>query len=301
MIICFDLEGPLSPQDNAYEVMGLLPQGHEIFAKISKYDDILALKKEDYEAGYTLALILPFLISHGITEEAIKKVSSRAKINKGAKEIISTLKKKHPCYIVSTSYEQHAYSIGERVGISKDNIYCTKFPLDEYREYDIDLRDEEEKILALEESEIEAYFNEFYETLDSAIKKIIEDTTVVGGKYKTEAIHTILTRENGEMENVVAIGDSITDFKMLKAVKEGGGVSIVFNGNEYAIPHAAYAYAGRSLMPLASFIEAPDKQAFIQRWNGEGQFHLVSDDNKKIITIHKKYRNLMRGKAGELG
>jgi predicted HAD superfamily phosphohydrolase len=36
----FDLEGPISAQDNAYEVFGLVPNGHEIFEVISKYDDI---------------------------------------------------------------------------------------------------------------------------------------------------------------------------------------------------------------------------------------------------------------------
>ncbi|MCK4247978.1 MAG: hypothetical protein KAX04_05510, partial [Methanomicrobia archaeon] len=98
MIVCFDLEGPISPQDNAYELMKLIPNGDEIFSKISRYDDILVLKKKDYEAGYTLALILPFLISHKINEDDIERVSEKAKINEGAKELVSRLKKKHKFY-----------------------------------------------------------------------------------------------------------------------------------------------------------------------------------------------------------
>ena len=61
--ICFDLEGPLSPQDNAYELMKLFPNGDRIFEVISRYDDLLALEgKEDYEPGDTLSLIVPFLV-----------------------------------------------------------------------------------------------------------------------------------------------------------------------------------------------------------------------------------------------
>ncbi|MCK4432675.1 MAG: haloacid dehalogenase-like hydrolase [Methanomicrobia archaeon] len=301
MIVCFDLEGPISPQDNAYELMKLIPNGDEIFSKISRYDDILALKKKDYEAGYTLALILPFLISHKINEDDIEGVSEKAKINEGAKELVSRLKKRHKFYIISTSYEQHAYSIGKRIGVPKENIYCTAFPINDYLYYDIDLQKTEKQIIDLNNNGIEEFFNEFYETLDDTMKKIIENTKVIGGKYKTEAIYKVLEREKEDIKNVVAVGDSITDFKMLKNIKERGGISIVFNGNEYAIPYAEFAFAGTTLLPLASFIESRNKKEFIEKWEGKGHFHYVGENTEKIISIHKKFRNIMRGKAGELG
>jgi len=50
----FDLEGPLSPQDNAYEVMGLIPDEYEQFAVSNRYEDLLALaEKPGYESGDT--------------------------------------------------------------------------------------------------------------------------------------------------------------------------------------------------------------------------------------------------------
>jgi predicted HAD superfamily phosphohydrolase len=68
-LICFDLEGPLSPQDNAYELMKLFPDGGKIFEVISRYDDLLTLEnRPDYEPGDTLALIAPFLAYHRIGE-----------------------------------------------------------------------------------------------------------------------------------------------------------------------------------------------------------------------------------------
>ena len=71
-LICFDLEGPLAPQDNAYELMKLFPNGGKIFEVISRYDDLLTLEgRENYEPGDTLALIVPFLAYHRITEEQI--------------------------------------------------------------------------------------------------------------------------------------------------------------------------------------------------------------------------------------
>ena len=57
-LICFDLEGPLVPQDNAYELMKLFPSGGKIFEVISRYDDLLTLEgRADYEPGDCVARI----------------------------------------------------------------------------------------------------------------------------------------------------------------------------------------------------------------------------------------------------
>ncbi|HEX59904.1 MAG TPA: energy-converting hydrogenase A, subunit R, partial [Methanomicrobia archaeon] len=71
-VVFFDLEGPLSPQDNAYEVMSSIENGDKIFEVLSRYDDIISLEgREGYEAGDTLALIVPFLVVHSISERDI--------------------------------------------------------------------------------------------------------------------------------------------------------------------------------------------------------------------------------------
>ena len=90
--ICFDLEGPLSPQDNAYELMKLFPNGDKIFEVISRYDDLLTLEeRENYEPGDTLALIVPFLVLHNISENDIVALATKAsltdEINKLVEEV----------------------------------------------------------------------------------------------------------------------------------------------------------------------------------------------------------------------
>ncbi|MFQ6074292.1 MAG: hypothetical protein ACE5KC_03635, partial [Candidatus Bathyarchaeia archaeon] len=59
-----DCEGPISKNDNAFELAThFIPEGDSFFTLISRYDDILAdiVKKPGYKAGDTLKLILPFL------------------------------------------------------------------------------------------------------------------------------------------------------------------------------------------------------------------------------------------------
>ena len=62
-IFISDCEGPISKNDNAFELAAnFIPNGDKLFANISKYDDVLAdvLQKPGYSAGSTLKLILPF-------------------------------------------------------------------------------------------------------------------------------------------------------------------------------------------------------------------------------------------------
>ncbi|MFQ6135975.1 MAG: HAD family hydrolase [Candidatus Hydrothermarchaeales archaeon] len=351
-MICFDLEGPLSPQDNAYEVLALTENGHKVFEVISKYDDILALEgREDYEPGDTLKLIAPFLIHHGITEEDIKAVSSRARIVPGTKEVVSELNSDGwKVYIISTSYQQHALNIGEQIGIPKERIACTRFPLDAYAaELGVEdftlVKDIEGEILndlypKMEEDEIKRVLDDFFfeKLIKTRLGKIFEKISVVGGKRKVDALEKFAQENGKELHELVVVGDSITDFKMLKVVKEKGGVAIVFNGNEYAIPYANVSLATpdqRALLAITSAFarggkeEAIEVAKVLEERGLEGapesmvprsirdvlsqgairsmppKFHCLEDVSKEkieeVIRIHKNMRMYMRGAAGKLG
>ena len=121
--IWFDLEGPLSPQDNACELMKLFPNGDKIFEVISRYDDLLALEeREDYEPGDTLALIVPFLVLHDISENDITTLATKASLTGGAAELVSWLQSKSwKVFCISTSYEQYAIHITHKLGIYAHN------------------------------------------------------------------------------------------------------------------------------------------------------------------------------------
>ncbi|MBC7110557.1 MAG: energy-converting hydrogenase A, subunit R, partial [Archaeoglobi archaeon] len=73
-----DCEGPLTKNDNAFEISThFMPHGDRFFTLISRYDDILAdiLRRPGYKPGDTLKLILPFLKAHGVTDEMMKEFS----------------------------------------------------------------------------------------------------------------------------------------------------------------------------------------------------------------------------------
>ena len=131
-LVAFDLEGPLSPQDNAYEVIGRVPRGHELFERLSRYDDLLTLAgREGYEPGDTLKLLVPFLLANGLKEAHVREVSARASLVPGAVETVAALHERGlPVVVISTSYCQHAHTVAARLGIPAARVACTRLPLD---------------------------------------------------------------------------------------------------------------------------------------------------------------------------
>jgi predicted HAD superfamily phosphohydrolase len=111
------------------------------------------------------------------------------------------------------------------------------------------------------------------------------------------------------------VGDSITDFKMLRAVNEASGLAIAFNANEYALPYSTLSLASVRLDDLWIALEAWDKggrqdveRAVKEREKARGTgdrewFHWL-DGTKNItpaLEIHKKIRCLVREEAAKLG
>lgn len=131
-----DLEGPISGQDHALEVCRRFVQnGDRLFAVLSRYDDILALRgKEGYEPGDTLKLLIPFFAEAGVTERDLLQISAEAGLVPGIVELFNELHKEGCLiWIISTSYKPHAFSIARRVGVPFQRVFCTDpvgFPLD---------------------------------------------------------------------------------------------------------------------------------------------------------------------------
>ncbi len=326
--ISFDLEGPLSPQDNAYELMKSIPNGGHIFEVISRYDDLITFeRRENYEPGDTLALIAPFLISNGLSEEDIITLAGKASLVQGASDIISALRvSRWHVYCISTSYEQYARRISQRVGISPHNIACTRFPLDRYR-WSL----EEDNVAQVKRAQQDLSFMSpeadnklikerldrfFYDELPPTnLGKFMKEVTPVGGQRKVGALSTFAVQSGCSLAETVVIGDSITDFKMLKAVNEAGGLAVAFNASEYALPYATIGLASTHISDLAPILNTWEKgnkravEALVmekEKGGGDedrGHFHWLRgrEDYTEPLEVHRRIRKLVREEAGKLG
>jgi energy-converting hydrogenase A subunit R len=336
-IIFFDLEGPLSPQDNALEVMGLVDEGHQAFAVVSRYDDLLALEgREEYEPGDTLKLILPFLILHGITATDIETVSKAAPLIAGARELVASLVGDGwRVHVISTSYQQHALRIADELGIPEGDVACTQLDLADLASglgpsdlgfvrdaWDYVLRTGEG--LSLEEiaagavdDRIRPRLDEFYwEVMPrTPLGELLRGVEVVGGRRKVGALERFCHGLGVYLGQVAVVGDSITDFQMLKAVEAAGGLAIVFNGNRYALPSGTVGVASVSLLNLLPVLrtwvdhgrEALRKAILssdLGPQQGDAAYHWLVNcpDLEEATRAHGAARKMARGEgAGSLG
>jgi len=326
--IGFDLEGPLSPQDNAYDLMKLIPQGDKIFELISRYDDLLTLEgREDYEPGDTLALIVPFLLLHRIQEKDITALACKASRTDGAAELVSSLKSKGwEVFCITTTYQQYARHITGEIGIPAEHVAATPFPLDKFNRSlskdDITLvQKAEAEFLKLMESAddrlIKTKLDDFFWTKlpQTTIGQFVRSIKPIGGRRKGSALTRFTLDNSRPLSSWVVVADSITDFRMLKAVDQAGGLAVGFNANQYALPYATMSLASTHLSDLQPVLDAWQKegregakktvgQSVTDIGSNRSNFHWLAEkghDICDVITLHRKLRKTVRQKAGDLG
>jgi len=274
-----DCEGPISKNDNALELCcHFIPEGEKFFSLLSRYDDYLAYveRREGYKAGDTLRLIVPFLIAFGASDEAIERFSAEnILIMPRARESLRYILSLMPTFIISTSYEPYIRALSESLSFPFDRTYCTRLQLERFPLSQVErgrLRELAREIASLpmidwpegarrkedlspsSRGVVDRLDEIFWgELLRSESGQILREVDPVGGEAKAKAIKDIARRVGSAISEVIYVGDSITDEKALRLVKEGGGVAVSFNGNAYALREAEIASLAPDARALAAF------------------------------------------------
>ncbi len=281
-----DCEGPVSKNDNAYEItQHLVPDGEKFFTLISKYDDIQVdiVKRHGYKAGDTLKLIVPFLRACGATNENMRKFSTRhILLVSGSKDMLQFVQQIMSCFVVSASYEQYMEALCDVVGFPFQNVYCTRLDMDKYRMDLAEIKKLEElrkeivsmpmivipeesrslKDLAIRDQEIVKRLDEIFWKEISGMKsgEMFKEVNPVGGTEKVRAIQEIWRKTGVEPHDAMYVGDSITDVQPFQFVGEKGGLTVSFNGNSYAIREAEVAVLSNNTIVTSILAEVFSSQ-----------------------------------------
>jgi energy-converting hydrogenase A subunit R len=266
-IFVTDCEGPVSKNDNAYELTShFIPNGDKFFFVVSRYDDAWAdvIKKRDYKAGNALKLILPFLKAYGVTNQ--KMIDFAAKdimLLPGARDTMQFVQEIMPSFIVSTSYEQYISALCKAIDFPLENTCSTRVDIDKHKiskEEVQTLRQLAKEIAAMHSFEIprnasslehfSSYDQDTIRRLDEIfwnkipkmpIGKMFDEVNPVGEEEKAKAINAVVAETGSSVSSVMYVGDSITDVECFRSVRNGDGLTISLNGNEYAIREAEIA------------------------------------------------------------
>lgn len=298
-----------------------MPNGAHIFTVISRYDDVLAdvLKRPGYEAGDTLKLILPFLKAYGVTDRKMRVFSSKTLVLvPKVREALGFIREAADAYIVSTSYAHYIKALCRAINFPFWNTYCTMVEIDKYK-----LKEQEKtrlKELAAEIAKMpiieipsgaktlenfQEKHKQVIQRLDEIfwkeiakmeIGKIFNEVDPVGGHEKAEAVRHIAEQSGLSLSDVVYVGDSITDVEAFKTVRSEGGLTISFNGNEYAVREAEIAIMAENALVTAVLAEAFRKNGrqgvlkLVETWNR---------DTLKELDVNPKLKNMFLETHGE--
>ncbi len=309
-----DCEGPISRNDNAYELAEhFLPEGAKLFTLISRYDDVQAdiIKRQGYTAGSTLKLILPFLKAYGASNESIMRFSTEnLLLMPGAPSTLRFVQGILPSFIVSTSFEQYMQALCKLVGFPYKNVYCTQLNIDEYPlslEETRELKKLSGEIVDLpmlripngassinsfsmrDQATIQRLDEIFWEDISSMeCGSILEAVNPIGGPEKADAIRDIQRTTRVNLFNALYIGDSITDVDSLRLVRASHGLAVAFNGNKYAIREAEIAVLSEDTIVvsiIADVFHRLGKERVI-RLAEEWSYPVIQDLCKPLLQSH---------------
>jgi predicted HAD superfamily phosphohydrolase len=268
-IFVTDCEGPLTTNDNALELAErFIPDGGDLFARLSRYDDFLAdvVRRPGYNAGDTLRLLPPFLKAFEVSDEDVELFSAeRVLMVPGALRMLQQVRELMPAFIISTSYTPYIHALCDLTGFPVEHVRCTELRLDGWdvpADEKAWLRDQAERVLDRElldipegattvrdlsrrDRETVALLDDlFWEQMQDMVSgELVAGVHPVGGGIKLAALREIVAGQGAGGGDVMYVGDSITDVPPLGEVKAWGGVSLSFNGNGYALAAAEIAAA----------------------------------------------------------
>jgi energy-converting hydrogenase A subunit R len=296
-----DCEGPISKNDNAFETAShFIPGGDKLFTVISRYDDVLAdvLKRHNHRAGCTLKLILPFLKAYDVTDNKMREFSAQSLVL--ISNIRNTLRHARSvayAFIVSTSYEHYIKALCQALEFPYENTYCTRVNIDKYHMTEgekIKLKETAKEISQMPIIEIPSNSKSIEDLSEKDRKtiqrldeifwkeiactdcgRIFSEVNPVGGSEKAESIKSIIQKTNGALVDTMYVGDSITDAEAFRLVRENGGLTVSFNGNQYAIKTAEVAVLSENSIVtavIADVFSRFGKQRalyLVENWNHE--------------------------------
>lgn len=334
-VVFLDCEGPLTVNDNALELcQEFLPGGERFFTLISRWDDWLAdiEKRKGYRPGTTLKFILPFLSAWEVTPEKMREFSLTTLLFvPEAEKLLQKLKDFSSSFIISTSYEPYLEALSLR---TRFPLLRMRFTTLEREFFDLSFYEREEikkileEILLLPEIDLKGAKKKedlspgarktvkrleeiFFKKLPSlpGVRKFFKRINPVGGEEKSQALSEFLELRGKDISSSLYIGDSITDQDPMRMVREGGGLSVSFNGNRYAVREAEIVCISPDASPLIDLVELFLEEGkgkvleWVKEWKRTSPWlGFKREPLEPLIEESERMRKRVRGKVrGRLG
>jgi len=237
-----------------------IENGSHFYDVLDRYDKLTAyvLNREESTAGSTIKWCVPFLKAFGATDHAVYKcLSEKLGMMPDASRTMNYISGILPTFITTSMFEHGMMSMKEELKAPLCETACSEMCLDQTmfgRAESRKIRDMAKEICALKVPKT------FYElgvpmelcqadidiisTLDRILTEKLPDTSAMAlmetvtpmtSHKKAYRLLDIRRTMNIDLDSTMYIGSASTDFQPMDLVRDAGGLSIAFNGEDFAV------------------------------------------------------------------
>lgn len=259
-LICSDV-GFLTANDPLRDLCArYVRNGDRIYDAIQRYDSVIsyALSRDDGNCGTYAKWIVPILLANGVNDKAAYDTCNETRrYMPGAESIIGYLSRQLPTFFCTETYEHQMMGIADQLDFPACNISCNMFSFDGIELSKPDARTirgmlpqiaglaiSEERYTISDSRYLTVADNTLVDTLDKEFVKTVGKMDVmeqvrselkVSGNEKAYALLEICRKNEIPVSDTAIIGNRNSDFPAMDIVRDSSGLSLAFNGNEYAV------------------------------------------------------------------
>ena len=247
-----------------------IPNGDRVLDVLERYDMLTSyvVSREEAIAGNAAKWALPLLKGCGATDQAAYMCAKEnLKVMPGAEDAIRYLSKLLPTYVTSSTYEQAMLPLEEALDAPLADVACSQSLMDQSnfgRMYSKTIKKTAEKIAKLEipetfyalekETSLDSRDISIIEFMDDVLDEkiegpgehLMESNAVMNSSKKAYRILDIRRSVNVDLDGMVCIAGDHSDYQTMDLIREGNGLSISFNGSEYAVRGSSIAVISES-------------------------------------------------------
>lgn len=287
--------------------------GAHFYDVVKRYDALTAyvLGREEATAGNTVKWVVPFLKANGATDFLVRKCYEETiRLMPGAGEALGFASRLLPTFVSTSMYEHGWMSVAERTDAPLCEVFCSRMDLDHMQFGRSDsrrMREMCDRVTALRIPKTEYELNVPMEVdeADVRIIKVMDDilqnqipelpamglmesTNPVTSHRKAYQLLDVRKQTGIDLDSTMYIGGEDTDYQCLDLVRDAGGVSVSFNGTDFAVRGSNIAIMSRD-----STVGAVFTSLFYDR-GLEAILELAGNWNRKYLkTCEFPDRNLL--------
>ncbi|MBO4357180.1 MAG: hypothetical protein J5813_03295 [Candidatus Methanomethylophilaceae archaeon] len=265
-IVC-TCRGFLTKNNDLRDLCGkFIENGEHVFDVIERYDRLTSyvLNREDSTSGSYYKWCVPFLKAYGATDHLIYKYSKEdLEMLGNAKRTMNYISNLLPTYLNTSTYEHGMLEVLDRIDSPLIQMSCTNLCIDQCmmgRAESRKLRDIAKEIGELKVPDKFYELNVPTELMDEDIQiikkmddiisnripdagamSLMESTDALTSHRKAYRMLDIRRLTAIDLDCTMYIGSSSTDFQPMDLIHEAGGLSVSYNGEDFAVRGATIA------------------------------------------------------------